>query len=247
MHGVDDDPSGDWNRVSQSADHVLSTAHNAIDALSDHGENKGNTASFARHSNVSAPPDTEISDEGNSDLCGVFENITQKAAEELNGLGFSGSVNIDPTGLPSSVDPAARDEAIRLVREICANVRRHGSKDGDWSLAIRGENIRSKNLSRQADSGREIRGRASEQLDGNVQHAADRVGTGFSGQTLVIVGMNTIDDDHPVIGPSGRGLQLHRQTLARLGGTLTTSSDDGIWTIRAVIPVQSLSAHDLDQ
>ena len=260
-HGTDDDPSGDWDRVSQSADHALSTAHKAIDVLRGHGENRGNVASFARHSSASASSGTEISDLDNSDLCGVaagnpdmgdgtgtgngrgdsfplmLENVAQKEAGGLSTLGFSGSVNIDPVSLPGSVSPAVRDEAVRLVREICANVRRHGSKDGDWSLSIRGENIRGKNPGRQTNSGQEISGRAVGQSDGNVRHAADRVGTGFSGQALVIIGMNTIDGNRPIIGASGRGLQLHRQAIARLGGTLATSSDDGVWTIRAVIPV----------
>lgn len=195
-HGPENDPSGDWKRVSQSADHALATAHNAIDVLRGHGENM---ASFACQSNVFSSFDPEISDEDNSDLCGVLEDAARKAAEELNDLGFPGSVNIDRASLPSSVDPAVHDEVVRLVREICANVRRHGSKDGDWSLRI----------------------------------SADP-----EEKTLIIVGMNTVDGNRPVIGRSGRGLELHARTIARLGGRLTTHLDDGIWTIRAVIPYQ---------
>lgn len=227
-HGTGRDPSGDWVRVSQSADRALVTAHNAIDVLRGHKEN---TASFARQSNVFAPYSSGISDADNSGLCGVvafpmmLENVVRKETEELNDLGFSGSANVDRASLPSSVDSVVHDEVVRLVREICANVRRHGSAGGDWSLTIRGGN-----LNRRTDRSRETDGQADEE-ERSIADSDRRV--------LVIVGMNTIDSKRPVIGISGRGLKLHKQAILRLGGSLNTSSDDGIWTIRAVIPVRS--------
>lgn len=245
MNNVSGDPDGDWGLVSKSADHALATAHKAIDVLRGRG---GQTASFGRKINDSAPSSPKISDFSNSVSCGgegarlqaiggeginhskleqkdgndvsdsfstVLTDTVRKEAAELNYLGFAGSVNIDQASLPSSVSPAVCDEAVRLVREICANVRRHGSTDGDWSLSIRGGNL------------------------------SGDIGTGASVWAIVIVGMNTIDGDRPIVGKSGRGLKLHRQTLARLGGSLTTSSNNGIWTIRAVIPVHPSLARSL--
>lgn len=46
-------------------------------------------------------------------------------------------------------------------------------------------------------------------------------------------------DDRTV---SGRGLQLHRHIIATLGGTLSTSLEDDVWTLKAHIPKHSPQA-----
>lgn len=56
------------------------------------------------------------------------------------------------------------------------------------------------------------------------------------GDRISIVQCNETDDRHIQSHP-GKGLTLHRQRIALLGGTLVTSLDDRLWTLRAVIPL----------
>ena len=62
----------------------------------------------------------------------------------------------------------------------------------------------------------------------------------IAADAITVTQMNTQSHSagHTVIAPSGRGLQLHRATIERLGGTLHAGPEpDGTWLLRTVIPV----------
>lgn len=80
----------------------------------------------------------------------------------------------------------------------------------------------------------------------NIRAHASPTDGGFSLELAVsddgirLVQMNMCRPDDRTV--SGRGLQLHRHIIATLGGTLTTSLEDDVWTLKAHIPKHSPQA-----
>lgn len=138
-----DDADEDWCTVSRLADRALSSAHSAIDVLRGRGE-KTVASGESKHSdgNHEATSPEETSTEWRR----IIEATARQETDNLHVLGFNGTLTFERADRKEDasakntqtdpVDPRAVDEARRLIREICQNIRRHGSKDGDWSLRI---------------------------------------------------------------------------------------------------------------
>lgn len=55
--------------------------------------------------------------------------------------------------------------------------------------------------------------------------------------------MNTLQHSpqHRLLGRSGRGLGMHRRIITSMHGLLCTTVDDGVWILRAEIPITTQS------
>lgn len=171
--------ASDWQHVYEEAQAALDKAHFAIDRL------RGKPEAIDEIADARGP------------LREVLPRIAAREKAKLDVLGFSGTLDVDLAHLPDSVSAPARSEAVQLVTELFANIRRHASDDGTYSVSL--------------------------------HYAPDC-------QVVKIVAMNTLSSASRG-GSSGRGLQLHRHILHKMGGDMQTSEDKGVWILRATIPL----------
>lgn len=169
----------DWQHVYEEAQAALDKAHFAIDRL------RGKPEAIDEIADARGP------------LKEVLPRIAAREKAKLDALGFSGTLDVDLAHLPDSVSASARSEAVQLVTELFANIRRHASDDGTYSVSL--------------------------------HYAPDF-------QAVKIVAMNTLSSASRG-GNSGRGLLLHHHILQNMGGAMETSEDDGVWILRATIPL----------
>lgn len=169
----------DWQHVYEEAQAALDKAHFAIDRL------RGKPEAIDEIADARGP------------LKEVLPRIAAREKAKLDALGFSGTLDVDLAHLPDSVSAPARSEAVQLVTELFANIRRHASDDGTYSVSF--------------------------------HYAPDF-------QAVKIVAMNTLSSASRG-GNSGRGLLLHYNILQNMGGAMETSEDDGVWILRATIPL----------
>lgn len=169
----------DWQHIYEEAQAALDKAHFAIDRL------RGKPEAIDEIADARGP------------LKEVLPRIAAREKAKLDALGFSGTLDVDLAHLPDSVSALARSEAVQLVTELFANIRRHASDDGTYSISL--------------------------------HYAPDC-------QVVKIVAMNTLSSASRG-GSSGRGLQLHRHILHKMGGDMQTSEDKGVWILRATIPL----------
>lgn len=169
----------DWQHVYEEAQAALDKAHLAIDRL------RGKPEAIDEIADARGP------------LKEVLPRIAAREKAKLDVLGFSGTLDVDLAHLPDSVSASARSESVQLVTELFANIRRHASDDGTYSVSL--------------------------------HYAPDF-------QAVKIVAMNTLSSASRG-GNSGRGLLLHHHILQNMGGAMETSEDDGVWILRATIPL----------
>jgi signal transduction histidine kinase len=136
-----------------------------------------------------------------------------KREKELEELGFHGTCRLSLSNIPERVPEKIVTEALGLVDEVFANIRRHGDPQGDWLLEVNSVPIK--------------------------QDQSEKEKTPLTGQTLSVVEMNTVGRGvtDQEIGRSGRGLALHREVVKRLGGTMETQRDGGLWILRVSLPL----------
>ncbi|OZG68318.1 sensor histidine kinase [Bifidobacterium eulemuris] len=190
-----------WRSVIDRVDKSFATTHTIIDVL--------------RVSASARPTDEHPSDgtAGQTDHDGsirteaFIEQVNTAVARnttELDGLGFHGSNSLTATRDRNAlVDGSVADEALRLIDELFANIRRHCDTSEDYSCEIV-----------------------------------------IDGASIAITQMNTLrhSQHHAVIGPSGKGLDMHRSAAARFGGTLDTSHEDEVWITHVVLPLRPASS-----
>lgn len=189
----DESDAAQWKLVYDRAQDALDRAHEAIDAL----HNPSRTLPQAKA--VSFPSS--------------LQEHALKREKELKGLGFSGTCHLNLGGVPEKVPEKIATEALGLIDEVFANVRRHGDPQGDWLVEVNGV------LAEQDQSEKEK--------------------TPRTGQTLSIVEMNTVGRGvaDQEIGRSGRGLALHYEVVKRLGGMMETHRDGDLWILRVSLPL----------
>lgn len=142
-------------------------------------------------------------------------------------------------------DPASRTrpggwgQTIRgLVEARQAELRRHGFK-GSASVTIDPDAVLPMAVADEIVS-------LLAEVYSNIRAHASPTDGGFSLELAVsddgirLVQMNMCRPDDRTV--SGRGLQLHRHIIATLGGTLSTSLEDDVWTLKAHIPKHSPQA-----
>ena len=142
-------------------------------------------------------------------------------------------------------DPASRTrpggwgQTIRgLVEARQAELRRHGF-EGSASVTIDPDAVLPMAVADEIVS-------LLAEVYSNIRAHASPTDGGFSLELAVsddgirLVQMNMCRPDDRTV--SGRGLQLHRHIIATLGGTLSTSLEDDVWTLKAHIPKHSPQA-----
>ncbi len=108
----------DWQHVYEEAQAALDKAHFAIDRL------RGKPEAIDEIADARGP------------LKEVLPRIAAREKSKLDALGFSGTLDVDLAHLPDSVSAPARSEAVQLVTELFANIRRHASVDGTYSVSL---------------------------------------------------------------------------------------------------------------
>ena len=110
--------SSDWQYVYNEAQDALDKAHFAIDRLRGKPEPVGEIA------------DTR------GPLQQAVPHIANREKAKLDALGFAGTVDVDLAGIPEALSAQVRQETIQLVTEVFANIRRHASVDGTYSVSL---------------------------------------------------------------------------------------------------------------
>lgn len=108
----------DWQHIYEEAQAALDKAHFAIDRL------RGKPEAIDEIADARGP------------LKEVLPRIAAREKAKLDALGFSGTLDVDLAHLPDSVSALARSEAVQLVTEVFANIRRHASVDGTYSVSL---------------------------------------------------------------------------------------------------------------
>ncbi|MBT1173398.1 hypothetical protein JS528_08570 [Bifidobacterium sp. MA2] len=235
-----------WRNVIAQTDDAFAKAHEVIDILrADGGEDDAETAAGG----TGAIGGGHTPGDDHRDGHRFSEKLHDAVADGqrlLSTLGYHGSaiVTDDASKLDGvSIPPDTVDETLRLITELFANIRRHCDPSEDYAILIGLEP--------------EPRSRPHTTADRNIADGV-RTAAGIGGDTgdaagsghgtpatryhaLVITQMNTMDRsaDHHTPGESGKGLALHHEALALLGGTLTTSTEDGIWILHATLPIRA--------
>lgn len=110
--------SSDWQHVYDEAQDALDKAHFAIDRLRGKPE-----------------PVDEVAD-ARGPLQQAVPRIANREKAKLDALGFAGTVDVELAGIPDTISVRARQEVIQLVTEVFANIRRHASVDGTYSVSL---------------------------------------------------------------------------------------------------------------
>ena len=110
--------SSDWQYVYDEAQDALKKAHFAIDRLRGEPE-----------------PVDEIAD-ARGPLQQAVSRIANREKAKLDALGFAGTVDVELAGIPDAMSAQVCQEAIQLVTEVFANIRRHASVDGTYSVSL---------------------------------------------------------------------------------------------------------------
>lgn len=147
-----------------------------------------------------------------------------------------GQTGPDPA---SCTRPGGWGQTIRgLVEARQAELRRHGF-EGSASVTIDPDAVFPMAVADEIVS-------LLAEVYSNIRAHASPTDGGFSLELAVsddgirLVQMNMCRPDDRTV--SGRGLQLHRHIIATLGGTLSTSLEDDVWTLKAHIPKHSPQA-----
>ena len=147
-----------------------------------------------------------------------------------------GQTGPDPA---SCTRPGGWGQTIRgLVEARQAELRRHGF-EGSASVTIDPDAVLPMAVADEIVS-------LLAEVYSNIRAHASPTDGGFSLELAVsddgirLVQMNMCRPDDRTV--SGRGLQLHRHIIATLGGTLSTSLEDDVWTLKAHIPKHSPQA-----
>ncbi|MFQ9709214.1 MAG: sensor histidine kinase [Bifidobacterium dentium] len=138
-----------------------------------------------------------------------------------------------PTGSRLLYETGRVGQTIRgLVEARQAELRRHGF-EGSASVTIDPDAVLPMAVADEIVS-------LLAEVYSNIRAHASPTDGGFSLELAVsddgirLVQMNMCRPDDRTV--SGRGLQLHRHIIATLGGTLSTSLEDDVWTLKAHIP-----------
>lgn len=110
--------SSDWQHVYDEAQDALDKAHFAIDRLRGKPE-----------------PLDEVAD-ARGPLQQALPRIANREKAKLDALGFAGTVDVELAGIPDALSAQVRQEVIQLVTEVFANIRRHASVDGTYSVSL---------------------------------------------------------------------------------------------------------------
>lgn len=110
--------SSDWQHVYDEAQDALDKAHFAIDRLRGKPE-----------------PLDEVAD-ARGLLQQAVPRIANREKAKLDALGFTGTVDVELAGIPDALSAQVRQEVIQLVTEVFANIRRHASVDGTYSVSL---------------------------------------------------------------------------------------------------------------
>lgn len=110
--------SSDWQHVYDEAQDALDKAHFAIDRLRGKPE-----------------PVDEVAD-ARGPLQQAVPRIANREKAKLDALGFAGTVDVELAGISGTISVRARQEVIQLVTEVFANIRRHASVDGTYSVSL---------------------------------------------------------------------------------------------------------------
>lgn len=110
--------SSDWQHVYDEAQDALDKAHFAIDRLRGKPE-----------------PLDEVAD-ARGLLQQAVPRIANREKAKLDALGFAGTVDVELAGIPDALSAQVRQEVIQLVTEVFANIRRHASVDGTYSVSL---------------------------------------------------------------------------------------------------------------
>ena len=110
--------SSDWQHVYDEAQDALDKAHFAIDRLRGKPE-----------------PVDEVAD-ARGLLQQAVPRIANREKAKLDVLGFAGTVDVELAGIPDALSAQVRQEVIQLVTEVFANIRRHASVDGTYSVSL---------------------------------------------------------------------------------------------------------------
>lgn len=110
--------SSDWQHVYDEAQDALDKAHFAIDRLRGKPE-----------------PVDEVAD-ARGPLQQALPRIANREKAKLDALGFAGTVDVELAGIPDALSAQVRQEVIQLVTEVFANIRRHASVDGTYSVSL---------------------------------------------------------------------------------------------------------------
>lgn len=110
--------SSDWQHVYDEAQDALDKAHFAIDRLRGKPE-----------------PLDEVAD-ARGLLQQAVPRIANREKAKLDALGFAGTVDVELAGIPDALSAQVRQEVIQLVTEAFANIRRHASVDGTYSVSL---------------------------------------------------------------------------------------------------------------
>ncbi|NYI26231.1 hypothetical protein [Aeriscardovia aeriphila] len=110
--------SSDWQHVYDEAQDALDKAHFAIDRLRGKPE-----------------PVDEVAD-ARGPLQQAVPRIANREKAKLDALGFASTVDVELAGIPDTISVRARQEVIQLVTEVFANIRRHASVDGTYSVSL---------------------------------------------------------------------------------------------------------------
>ncbi|PST47102.1 hypothetical protein CPA40_01910 [Bifidobacterium callitrichos] len=210
----------DWRFVDEQARHVLDEIHRVIDLLERSEDAARRTPATDSGTDADRMGDATDatpaeSPRPNGDMIG---DAVREARRRLDHLGFTGTMELRgvPEHTPADIPPSVRPD------------RRHATDEPAAQAAnLIGE------------------------IASNIIRHLDPAAGAY--RAVVTLGEHAIEimETNPLpatpkpadVAPHGSGLELHRRIIARLGGELNTSAEDGDWIIYARIPLDADDEH----
>ena len=168
------------------------------------------------------------------DLAEALVQVMEAEGRRLRGLGYSGRWGCSGSG--GSAKSEAGRECIALLRELYANIVRHGAVEhGTGGVVGHGDGFWV-SVFVAADA---VWVCSENDVPGEVVTGAADVGVGVAGidpdDAAVVEGGTASGEIQSLVG--GYGLGAHAGVIRRLGGRCSYGLETGRWTVRAMIPL----------